>query len=101
MAIKHLKIDIETQADLYNFIDKSKKPQERKRAMAILMNSNKESVKVIAKKLEKNPDTIYDWLNNFTAYGIDGIRNKPIPGRPKKLKKDYEESIKEVLKKSY
>jgi hypothetical protein len=32
--------------------------EERKRAMAILMNSNRQSVLEIAKKIEMNPDTV-------------------------------------------
>lgn len=68
--------------------------------MAILMNSNRQSVLEIAKKIEMNPDTVYDWLIKFTNDGIQGIKNKPIPGRPKKLKMANRALIKEVFLKS-
>ena len=42
----------------------------------------------------------YDWLVKFTNHGIKGLMDKPIPGRPKKLKIEHEKDIKEVLKKS-
>ena len=97
---KYIKIDAELELSLYKFIENSSKPQERKRAMAILMNINKQSVVEIAKKLQMNPDTVYDWLIKFTKDGIEGLKNKPITGRPKKLKVEDRESIKEVFKKS-
>jgi len=97
---KYLKIDENTELELYNFIEISKQPRAKRRALAILMSNNKESVPQIAKKLNMNPDTVYDWLIKFTNYGIEGLKDKPIPGRPKKLRIEHEEVIKEVLKKS-
>ncbi|MBC8236784.1 MAG: helix-turn-helix domain-containing protein [Helicobacteraceae bacterium] len=97
---KYLKIDIQSELELYKFIEISNKPREKRRAMAILMSNDKKSVPQIAKKLNMNPDTVYDWLINFTNTGIDGIRDKLISGRPKKLKIQNEEVIKEVFKKS-
>ena len=97
---KHLQIDTQQELDLYKFIENSSKPRERKRAMAILMNHDKKSVSQIAQKLKMNPDTVYDWLISFQKYGLQGIKDKPISGRPKKLRKSNEENIKEVFKKS-
>ena len=31
-------------------------------------------------------DAVYDWLIKFTDLGVEGLKDKPIPGRPKKLK---------------
>lgn len=97
---KYIKIDAELELSLYKFIENSSKPTERKRAIAILMNSNRQSVLEIAKKIEMNPDTVYDWLIKFTNDGIQGIKNKPIAGRPKKLKTGNQTLIKEVFLKS-
>lgn len=63
------------------------------------MSNDKKSVPEIAKKIEMNPDTVYDWLINFTKDGLEGIKDRPISGRPKKLRIQNEESIKEVFKK--
>jgi len=97
---KYLQIGMQQELDLYQFIENSSKPRERKRAMAILMNHDKKSVSQIAQKLKMNPDTVYDWLVYFQKDGLQGIKDKPISGRPKKLRKSNEESIKEVFKKS-
>ena len=66
--------------------------------MFLLCNSS--SVYDIANKLEVNIDVVYDWLIKFTNLGIEGLKDKPISGRPKKLKIEHEKEIKEVLKKS-
>lgn len=96
---KYLKIDTQSELSLYKFIEISNKPREKKRAMAVLMSNDKKSVPEIAKKIGMNPDTIYDWLINFEKDGLEGIRDRPISGRPKKLRIENEESIKEVFKK--
>jgi len=96
---KYLKIDAQSELSLYKFIETSNKPREKKRAMAILMSNDTKSVSEIANKFGMNPDTVYDWLINFTKDGLEGITDKPILGRPKKLRKQDEESIKEVFKK--
>ena len=100
MGRKHIKITKEIESDLYKFIENSNKSREKRRAMAILLNSQKTSVYEIAEKLEVNQDVVYDWLIKFTNCGVEGLKDKPIPGRPKKLKIEHEKEIKEVLKKS-
>jgi len=97
---KYLKLDENAESELYNFIEISKEPRAKRRALAILMSNNKTSVPQIAEKLNMNPDTVYDWLIKFTNFGINGLKDKPIPGRPKKLKIEHEKDIEEVLKKS-
>jgi transposase len=97
---KYLKIDKQKELELYNFIEMSNKPRAKKRALAIIMSNNKNSVQEIAKKLNVNQDAVYDWLVKFTNHGIKGLMDKPIPGRPKKLKIEHEKAIEEVLKKS-
>jgi len=100
MANKYIKITEQIESKLYKFIEYTTKSREKKRAMAILLNSQKISVFKVADKLEVNQDAVYDWLIKFTSYGIEGLKDKPIPGRPKKLKIEHKEEIKKVLKKS-
>ncbi len=100
MANKYIKITKEIESDLYKFIENSIKSREKKRAMAILLNTQKTSVFEIADKLSVNQDVVYDWLIKFTDLGVEGLKDKPIPGRPKKLKNKHKKDIKEVLKKS-
>ncbi len=97
---KYIKIT-NLESILYEFIESCEsKPRERRRAMAILMNNDKKSVLEIAQKMGMHPDTVYDWLIKFMNEGIEGIKDKPITGRPKILKTEDKETIKEVFKKS-
>lgn len=101
MITKYLEIDTQTESKLHKFIESSNnKSWERKRALAILMSSTKTTVNQIAKKLEMAPDTIYDWLIKFTNLGIEGLKDKPKSGRPRKIRIEHQEDIKKVLKKS-
>jgi transposase len=96
----YIEIDEKRQKELLEFIESSKrKERERKRAMAILLNSQKKSVKEIASMLNRNTDTVYDWLIKFKKGGIQELIDKPMPGRPKKLNSKVKDTVKEVLKK--
>ena len=97
---KYLTIDKDAELELYNFIENSDQPRAKKRALAILMSNDNKTVQDIAKNLKVNQDVVYDWLIKFTNHGIEGLKDKPIPGRPKKLRTEHEKDIKEVLKKS-
>jgi transposase len=98
-ATKYLNIDEQLELSLYKFIENSNKPREKKRAIAILMSNDKKNVREIAKKMGMNPDTVYDWLINFEKEGLEGIKDKPMPGRPKKIRVEAKENITEVFKK--
>jgi transposase len=96
---KYIKLDNKEELELYKFIESEGRAREKRRAMAILMSNDKKSVKEISNKFKMNTDTVYDWLNNYSKDGLKGLVDKPILGRPKKLKKEHNEEIKEVLKK--
>jgi transposase len=39
----------------------------------------------IAAELGCNPKTVRQWLHRFNANGIDGLGDRPIPGRPRRI----------------
>jgi transposase len=39
----------------------------------------------IAAELGCNPKTVRQWLRRFNAEGLDGLGDRPIPGRPRRL----------------
>jgi transposase len=39
----------------------------------------------IAAELHCNPKTVRQWLHRFNTKGIDGLSDRPIPGRPRRL----------------
>lgn len=52
------------------------------RAKAMLAIYGGESAHHVAQRLQREPDTIYAWLNRFEAQGVAGLRDLPRPGRP-------------------
>lgn len=96
----HIKIDEKEESELYKFIENSHKKREKKRAMGILLNSQGVSVFEVSKKLHACTDAVYNWIISYKSGGVQALVDKPLPGRPKKLKSEHQEDIKEVLKKS-
>jgi transposase len=39
----------------------------------------------IAAQLGCHPKTVREWLHRFNAHGIDGLADRPVPGRPRRL----------------
>jgi transposase len=39
----------------------------------------------IAAELHSHPKTVRQWLHRFNAKGLDGLGDRPIPGRPRRL----------------
>jgi transposase len=39
----------------------------------------------IAAQLRCHPKTVREWLHRFNAKGLDGLGDRPIPGRPRRL----------------
>ena len=95
----YIKLEETEELELYRFIENSIKAREKKRAMGILLNAQKISVAEISKKLNSCTDAIYNWLIRYKEGGVSALQDKPQPGRPKKLQREDEPSIKEVLKK--
>lgn len=69
----------------------------RKRCQALLLSNEKTQVKLIAQVLKVRTRTIYTWMDNWEAKGIEGLEIKK--GRGKKarlivLDKDLTELVK-------
>ncbi len=65
--------------------DKAPKPYLRERAAAILKVSDGAIAAVVARERllrERDPDTVYDWIDRFTERGIAGL--EILPGRGRK-----------------
>lgn len=95
----YIKLDEKEESELYKFIEESNKAREKKRAIGVLLNSQKRSVLDISKKLNSCTDAVYNWLIRYREGGVLSLKDIPQSGRPKKLQAEDEESIKEVLKK--
>jgi transposase len=48
---------------------------------------------VIAKIVRENDQTVRNWLKRWMAEGIEGLKDRPMPGAPSKITKTYEEQL--------
>jgi transposase len=55
------------------------------RAKIITLSWARWHTTAIAAELGCNPKTVRQWLHRFNAKGIDGLGDRPIPGRPRRL----------------
>ena len=79
-------IDDNTKKYLKNLVKNSNNYRLRCRAHAILLNDKKYSIDALADIFEVHRDTISRWLDSWEKKGVDGLKDAPKPGRPRKNK---------------
>jgi len=67
------------------FIRKPPSGPARLRAQAIWFSSQGHPVKEIAKLLSVAERSVWNWFDAWRRQGLNGLRDKPIPGRPASL----------------
>jgi transposase len=69
-------------------------PQEFSlRAKIILASADGEGVREMARRLEISPDTVCQWRRRYVKQGLEGLRTRPRPGRPRVISDAKERSI--------
>jgi len=71
-----LKLSDTQKKELNRFMKSTPDKEEYRRASAIKQKMEGISYRTIAKNLGVNYRNVYDWINNYRKYGLDGIRNK-------------------------
>ena len=71
-----LELSIVQKKELFSFMKSTKDKEEYRRASAIKQKMERLPYRTIAKNLGVNYRNVYDWINNYRKYGLDGIRNK-------------------------
>ena len=77
--------------------------EEYRRASAIKQKMEGIPYRTIARNVGVNYRNVYDWINNYRKYGLDGIRNKrknggrkPVISSDKNKRNDKRHSIKQI-----
>jgi transposase len=72
----------------------TKEVRLRTRAQIILLaGEQRMSAPAIAKIVRENDQTVRNWLKRWMAEGIEGLKDRPMPGAPSKVTKAYEERL--------
>ena len=71
-----LKLSDTQKKELVRFMKTTKDKEEYRRASAVKQKMEGVPYRTIAKNLGVNYRNVYDWINNYRKYGLEGIRNK-------------------------
>jgi transposase len=79
---------------LENLYRTTKEVRLRTRAQMILLaGEQRMTAPAIAKIVRENDQTVRNWLKRWMAEGIEGLKDRPMPGAPSKITKSYEEQL--------
>ncbi len=66
----------------------------RTRAQIVLLaGEQRMTAPTIARIVRETDQTVRNWLKRYQAEGIEGLKDRPMPGSPSKITKEYEEQL--------
>jgi transposase len=99
---EHLALSKVKKTELFNFMKETRNKEEYRRASAIKQKLEGLPYRTIARNLDVNYRNVYNWIQEYKGYGLDGIRSKRNnAGRIPKISSDKNKKmIKEIISKS-
>lgn len=83
--------ELETLDKLYRT---TKEVRLRTRAqMVLLVGEQRMTAPAIAAIVREDDQTVRNWLKRYLAEGIEGLKDRPMPGAPPKITPAYEEQV--------
>ncbi len=77
----------------------TKDVRQRTRAQIVLLAGEQRlTAAAIAKIVREDDQTVRNWLKRYLAEGIEGLKDRPMPGAPAKVTKAYEELLLSVVR---
>jgi transposase len=94
-----LKLSDTQKKELIRFMKSTRDKEEYRRASAIKQKMEGIPYRTIARNVGVNYRNVYDWINNYRKYGLDGIRNKRKNGgrKPVISSDKNKETIKDIV----
>ena len=83
--------------EIVKAIKHDKRPEVRHRAMGLRLMHEGKSPKEVAEFLGVSQPTVYDWHHRWQREGVDGLANRPKPGRPAKATDSYVKQLEEAV----
>src|SRR5450759_953146 len=66
--------------------------------MILLAGEQRMTAPAIANAVRENDQTVRNWLKRWSAEGIEGLKDRPMPGSPGKVTKEYEEQVLQIVR---
>ena len=80
--------------ELENLYRTTKEVRLRTRAQIVLLaGEQRMTAPAIAKIMRENDQTVRNWLKRWMAEGIEGLKDRPMPGAPPKITPTYKEQL--------
>jgi len=99
---EYLKVSKAKEKELFDFMKGTKNKEEYRRASAVKHKLEGIPYRTIARNLDVNYRNVYNWIQEYKEYGLDGIKSKrKNAGRIPKISSDKnKQMIKEIVSKS-
>jgi transposase len=99
---EYLEVSKAKENELFDFMKETKSKEEYRRASAVKQKLEGIPYRTIAKNMDVNYRNVYNWIQEYKEYGLDGIRSKrKNAGRIPKISSDKnKQMIKEIISKS-
>ncbi len=94
---KDYTLDEQQLAEIETAIRRDKRPEVRQRCTAIHLLHLGHKPEAVAQMQVVSVPTIYDWIKRWQQEGIEGMANKPKPGRPRKTDDPYVQALEDTL----
>jgi transposase-like protein len=73
---EHLSLSRVKKTELFDFMKETRNKEEYRRASAIKQKLEGSPYRTIARNLDVNYRNVYNWIQEYKEYGLDGIRSK-------------------------
>lgn len=83
--------------EIVEAIKHAKQAEVRQRAMGLRLLHEGKSPKEVAEFLGVSQPTVYDWHHRWQRQGLEGLANRPKPGRPTKTNESYVAQLEEAV----
>jgi transposase len=91
---KRFAVREEDRATLESWVRARALPQEWVlRAKIVLASAEGEGPRPMARRLGVSPNTVCVWRRRYVSEGLDGLRSRPKPGRPRRISEAKERSV--------
>jgi transposase len=80
--IRRIELSVAERRSLLGLMKATRSKHEYREASAILEKANGLTYKTIAEKHGVHRETVKRWVRAYAKYGLEGLRDKPHPGRP-------------------
>ena len=78
-------------------IKRDQRAEVRQRAMGLRLLHEGKAPKAVAEFLSVSQPTVYDWHHRWQKAGVEGLANRPKPGRPRKATDNYVKQLEEAV----